>query len=183
MADVAAAAGPVSQPRPSDYLQAPPIGSCDSLLQNIAVAKAHKEAGNEAYGKKNIKRAIVKYHAALLCIKLCNPKEQPGTAIKAQVERLRADCYNNLAACLLLQPNCDYSRVIEYCSNTLRVLPKNTKAMYRKGVAHYHLRNYSLARQYLDDAKKLRKVPDEEIEHYLKLCIQATEKRSDGAEE
>ncbi|XP_077531495.1 tetratricopeptide repeat protein 9C-like [Haemaphysalis longicornis] len=183
MADVAAAADPVSEPRPSDSLQAPPIGGRDSLLQNITVAKLRKEEGNELYKNKKIKAAILKYHAALLCIKACNLKEEPGADVKDQLAQLRANCYNNLAACLLLQPSCDLHRVLEYTTNVLRVLPRNTKALFRKGVAHYRLKNYILARQYLEDAKQLRKAPDQEIEKYIQLCQEATQDKPAAAAE
>lgn len=183
MADVAAAADPVSEPRPSDSLHAPPIGGRDSLLHNITAAKQRKAEGNELYKNKKIKRAILKYHAALLCIKACNLKEEPGADIKDQLERLQADCYNNLSACLLLQPSCDLHRVLEYTANVLRVLPRNAKALFRKGVAHYRLKDYALARQCLEEAKARCKAPDQEIEKYIQLCREATHDKCAAATE
>lgn len=176
MADANAVVDPaVSEQQPGDDLKAPPIGGRNSLPKNVAVANARKQEGNDLYKKKQIRQAILKYHEALMCLK-ASPKEEPSSDIKEQVARLRANCYNNLAACLLLQPKCDYHRVVEYSNNVLRVVPNNAKALYRKGVAQYHLKNYSLARQYLDDAKRHCKAIDEDIEKYIQLCKEATEK-------
>lgn len=169
--------GQPSQPAPIDKRQR-------NTLQNFEHAKLCKQEGNELYNSQKIRPAIRKYHECLLYVRACqskydtavNPSPIPVcTEVKEQLDRLKADCYNNLAACLLLQPNCNYSRVVGYCDNVLRILPGNVKALFRKGVAHYHMGNYTTARSYLNDAKRLRKTPDEEITKYIKLCTEATE--------
>uniref|UniRef100_A0A023G4G0 Putative fkbp-type peptidyl-prolyl cis-trans isomerase n=1 Tax=Amblyomma triste TaxID=251400 RepID=A0A023G4G0_AMBTT len=169
--------GQTSQPALSEKRQ--------STVQNFEHAKVCKQEGNDLYYNHQIKPAIRKYHECLLYVRACqskydtavNPSPVPvSPEVKEELERLKADCYNNLAACLLLRPNCDYSRVVTYCDNVLRVLPGNVKALYRKGVAHYHMGNYTTARSYLNDAKRQRKTPDEEIAKYIKLCNEATER-------
>ncbi|KAK8782812.1 hypothetical protein V5799_015841 [Amblyomma americanum] len=148
-----------SQPTPS-------ARRYSNTIQNFEHAKVCKQEGNELYKSQMIKPAIRKYHQCLLYVRACqskydtavHPPPVPVNAeVKEQLERLKADCYNNLAACLLLQPNCDYTRVVTYCDNALRILPGNVKALFRKGLAHYHMGNYSTARGYFNDAKRQRK--------------------------
>lgn len=43
----------------------------------------------------------------------------------------------------------NYERVKEYSLKVLERQPENPKALYRAGVAAYHLRDYDQARQYL----------------------------------
>lgn len=46
----------------------------------------------------------------------------------------------------------NYERVKDYSLKVLERQPENTKALYRAGVAFYHLRDYDKARRYLLEA-------------------------------
>lgn len=58
-----------------------------------------------------------------------------------------------LAACLLQSELVNYERVKEYCLKVLSHQRDHFKAMYRAGIAFYHLGDYECALRYLREAK------------------------------
>ncbi|CAN7994882.1 unnamed protein product, partial [Ixodes hexagonus] len=140
------------------------------------------QEGNELYKGNNPRQALGKYHRCLLYIKaveekkrlpmMPEPQEVMPLQLKDEVMRMKADCYNNMAACLLQMPQCDNKKVITYCDLALAVNPSNVKAQYRKAVAHYNLANYDVATRILTDAKRLLKNPDANVNRYLELCAE-----------
>uniref|UniRef100_A0A673H7A4 Uncharacterized protein n=1 Tax=Sinocyclocheilus rhinocerous TaxID=307959 RepID=A0A673H7A4_9TELE len=56
-------------------------------------------------------------------------------------------------ACLLQSELVNYERVKEYCLKVLGHQQDHFKAMYRAGIAFYHLGDYECALRYLRDAK------------------------------
>jgi len=64
-------------------------------------------------------------------------------------------CFDGIfcfTACLLQTDNPSYEKVKLYCDNVLEVAPNNVKALYRRGVAAYHLRSPDDALIYLKQA-------------------------------
>lgn len=59
----------------------------------------------------------------------------------------------SLAACLLQAELVNYERVKEYCLKVLQKEGENFKALYRSGVAFYHLGDYNKALYYLKEAR------------------------------
>lgn len=57
------------------------------------------------------------------------------------------------SACLLQSELVNYERVKEYCLKVLGHQQDHFKAMYRAGIAFYHLGDYECALRYLRDAK------------------------------
>ncbi|MBN3284666.1 TTC9A protein, partial [Polyodon spathula] len=70
------------------------------------------------------------------------------------VENIEVECYNSLAACLLQMELVNYERVKVYCLKVLGKEGENFKALYRSGVAYYHLGDYHKALYYLKEAQK-----------------------------
>lgn len=62
-------------------------------------------------------------------------------------------CLLIVAACLLQSELVNYERVKEYCLKVLSHQRDHFKAMYRAGIAFYHLGDYECALRYLRDAK------------------------------
>lgn len=60
---------------------------------------------------------------------------------------------SSLAACLLQAELVNYERVKEYCLKVLKKEGENVKALYRSGVAFYHLGDYDKALYYLKEAR------------------------------
>ncbi|KAJ6667214.1 hypothetical protein lerEdw1_017192 [Lerista edwardsae] len=56
-------------------------------------------------------------------------------------------------ACLLQAELVNYERVKEYCLKVLKKEGENFKALYRSGVAFYHLGDYNKALYYLQEAR------------------------------
>lgn len=57
-----------------------------------------------------------------------------------------------LLACLLQMEPVNYERVKEYSQKVLERQPNNAKALYRAGVAFFHLQDYDQAQHYLQAA-------------------------------
>lgn len=57
-------------------------------------------------------------------------------------------------ACLLQMELVNYERVKEYCLKVLHKEGKNFKALYRSGVAYYHLGDFQKALYYLKESHK-----------------------------
>ncbi|KAA8581860.1 hypothetical protein FQN60_008600, partial [Etheostoma spectabile] len=83
--------------------------------------------GTQCYKDKKYREAIGKYHRALLEIK--------GLS------------------CLLQMELVNYERVKEYCLKVLHKEGKNFKALYRSGVAYYHLGDFQKALYYLKESQ------------------------------
>lgn len=158
--------------------------------EKIVNAQMYKNAGNDCYKTKDYRGAIGRYHRAILQLKGVGQSANLGRLLgiddghsldntltpqlHEQLQSLKMDCYNNLAACLLQQGEPNYKRISEYCDNVLEISPENVKASYRKGVALYHLGKY-------DDAEEILKHiynKDPAVKKYLSLCKQALAKQN-----
>ncbi|XP_054651670.1 tetratricopeptide repeat protein 9A isoform X2 [Dunckerocampus dactyliophorus] len=146
--------------------------------------------GTQCYKDKKYREAIGKYHRALLEIKgLCRvlgdpdvggskspspllaaiSKSSPLTEEqKGAMENAELECYNSLAACLLQMELVNYERVKEYCLKVLHKEGKNFKALYRSGVAYYHLGDFQKALFYLKESHK-QEPSDTNVVRYIQL--------------
>ncbi|CAG6002593.1 unnamed protein product [Menidia menidia] len=70
--------------------------------------------------------------------------------------------------CLLQSELVNYERVKEYCLKVLSHQRDHFKAMYRAGIAFYHLGDYECALRYLRDAKN-REPTDTNVLRYIQL--------------
>ncbi|CAI5763869.1 repeat 9A [Podarcis lilfordi] len=156
-----------------------------------------KSQGAQCYKEKKFREAIGKYHRALLELKgLLLAQEEDddvgdGDAAAAApsssssggggglgrsltgeqsqlLESIEIDCYNSLAACLLQAELVNYERVKEYCLKVLKKEGENFKALYRSGVAFYHLGDYNKALYYLKEARS-RQPTDTNVVRYIQL--------------
>lgn len=142
-----------------------------------------KTEGNAFYKEKNLRSAIRRYHSALLVLrgldsdlmsslKGFGPETPPLTPEQETLLRnIQVDCYNNLAACLLLKGGVDYSRVQEYSLRVLRWQPRNVKALYRAGVATLELGDAQTAKEYLTQASR-EQPNDVNVKKYLQRAEQ-----------
>ncbi|KAI6068508.1 Tetratricopeptide repeat protein 9A isoform X1 [Aix galericulata] len=71
-------------------------------------------------------------------------------------------------ACLLQAELVNYERVKEYCLKVLQKEGENFKALYRSGVAFYHLGDYNKALYYLKEARS-RQPTDTNVIRYIQL--------------
>ncbi|NXF18270.1 TTC9A protein, partial [Rhodinocichla rosea] len=150
----------------------------------IGRALDFKSEGAQCYKDKKFREAIGKYHRALLELKALllllsqEPAGQrpPAAAATAglseeqrqAVEAIEVDCYNSLAACLLQAELVNYERVKEYCLKVLQKEGENFKALYRSGVAFYHLGDFNKALYYLKEARS-RQPTDTNVIRYIQL--------------
>ncbi|CAH2328084.1 tetratricopeptide repeat 9A [Pelobates cultripes] len=144
-----------------------------------------KSQGSQCYKDKKYREAIGKYHRALLELKgLPGDRDCPGGTQtpaplpgqghlteeqRRAVESIEVDCYNSLAACLLQAELVNYERVKDYCLKVLNKEGENFKALYRSGVAFYHLGDYDKALYYLKEAKS-RQPTDTNVIRYIQLA-------------
>uniref|UniRef100_A0A8D3ADY0 Tetratricopeptide repeat protein 9A n=1 Tax=Scophthalmus maximus TaxID=52904 RepID=A0A8D3ADY0_SCOMX len=145
--------------------------------------------GTQCYKDKKYREAIGKYHRALLEIKgLCRVLGDPDAGTKSPacllptlsksttltdeqkgaMENAELECYNSLAACLLQMELVNYERVKEYCLKVLHKEGKNFKALYRSGVAYYHLGDFQKALYYLKESHK-QEPSDTNVIRYIQL--------------
>ncbi|KAM8948970.1 tetratricopeptide repeat protein 9A [Lycaon pictus] len=157
-------------------------GAAAEPAEFIRRAHEFKSQGAQCYKDKKFREAIGKYHRALLELKglLPAPGElerdspaapPPGRLSEEQsktVEAIEIDCYNSLAACLLQAELVNYERVKEYCLKVLKKEGENFKALYRSGVAFYHLGDYDKALYYLKEART-RQPTDTNVIRYIQL--------------
>uniref|UniRef100_A0A4W3KEY2 Uncharacterized protein n=1 Tax=Callorhinchus milii TaxID=7868 RepID=A0A4W3KEY2_CALMI len=73
-----------------------------------------------------------------------------------------------LESCLLQAELVNYERVKEYCLKVLKKERDNFKALYRSGVAYYHLGDYDKALHYLKEARD-RQPTDTNVIRYIQL--------------
>ncbi|XP_048394058.1 tetratricopeptide repeat protein 9A [Stegostoma tigrinum] len=149
-----------------------------------------KTQGNQCYKAKKFREAIGKYHRALLEMKgflAVTDPESSSSAVQVQppscgraplalteeerrlLETSEIECYNSLAACLLQAELVNYERVKEYCLKVLKKEGDNFKALYRSGVAYYHLGDYDKALHYLKEARN-REPTDTNVIRYIQLA-------------
>ncbi|XP_061734150.1 tetratricopeptide repeat protein 9B [Nerophis ophidion] len=158
------------------------VGEMD-METKIQKAVDFKAEGHRCYKEKKFREAIGKYHRALLQLKGTHVVD--GTtgsevnllsqaAAKLTEEQRRAvdnteiECYDSLTACLLQSELVNYERVKEYCLKVLSHQRDHFKAMYRAGIAFYHLGDYECALRYLKDAKS-REPADTNVLRYIQL--------------
>lgn len=142
-----------------------------------------KVEGHRCYKEKKFREAIGKYHRALLQLKgvhvgdnttgsEVNLLNQAAAKLteeqRSAVERTEIECYDSLTACLLQSELVNYERVKEYCLKVLEHQRDHFKAMYRAGIAFYHLGDYECALRYLRDAKN-REPTDTNVLRYIQL--------------
>ncbi|XP_009880795.1 PREDICTED: tetratricopeptide repeat protein 9A [Charadrius vociferus] len=80
------------------------------------------------------------------------------------------DALQNLycESCLLQAELVNYERVKEYCLKVLQKEGENFKALYRSGVAFYHLGDFNKALYYLKEARS-RQPTDTNVIRYIQL--------------
>ncbi|MFT7801741.1 tetratricopeptide repeat protein 9A-like [Arapaima gigas] len=174
----------VRQPPPP-----PPPPPHSELADLVKRALDFKTQGTQCYKDKKYREAIGKYHRALLEMKgLCRVLGDPDASSKSPscsalptgvkstltdeqrgaVENAELECYNSLAACLLQMELVNYERVKEYCLKVLRKEGENFKALYRSGVAYYHLGDFQKALHYLKESHK-QQPSDTNVIRYIQL--------------
>uniref|UniRef100_A0A4W3HC18 Uncharacterized protein n=1 Tax=Callorhinchus milii TaxID=7868 RepID=A0A4W3HC18_CALMI len=145
---------------------------CFALIRKAVGFQAE---GNRCYKTKRFREAIGRYHQAVLQLKAIGGGSQLNRTQSRLTEEQRGlietteiDCYDSLAACLLQSELVNYERVREYCLKVLGKQKDNFKAMYRAGIAFYHLGDYPSALRYLMEAKG-RDPADMNVSRYIHL--------------
>ncbi|XP_007909134.2 tetratricopeptide repeat protein 9B [Callorhinchus milii] len=143
--------------------------------EQIRKAVGFQAEGNRCYKTKRFREAIGRYHQAVLQLKAIGGGSQLNRTQSRLTEEQRGlietteiDCYDSLAACLLQSELVNYERVREYCLKVLGKQKDNFKAMYRAGIAFYHLGDYPSALRYLMEAKG-RDPADMNVSRYIHL--------------
>lgn len=80
-------------------------------------------------------------------------------------------------ACLLQSELVNYERVKEYCLKVLSHERDHFKAMYRAGIAFYHLGDYECALRYLRDAKNREPTGEKNCEELVTVFLFSCELR------
>lgn len=124
-----------------------------------------KEKGNDYFKKGLFELAAIMYDRILFNLEY-NHIFFGGEAIRQGDLMLAARL--NLAQVCLKQEK--YDCVKEYCDKALRLDKKNIKALYRRGLANYHMKHFDKSKQ---DFEKVLKLDPEntDAKKQLDLCI------------
>uniref|UniRef100_A0A8C0ZC32 Tetratricopeptide repeat domain 9 n=1 Tax=Cyanistes caeruleus TaxID=156563 RepID=A0A8C0ZC32_CYACU len=87
--------------------------------------------------------------------------------VLSRAPSLPRDCVA-FQTCLLQAELVNYERVKEYCLKVLQKEGENFKALYRSGVAFYHLGDFNKALYYLKEARS-RQPTDTNVIRYIQL--------------
>ncbi|XP_071963211.1 tetratricopeptide repeat protein 9C-like [Antedon mediterranea] len=155
-----------------------------SVAEKIMQADLYKTEGNTLYKQKEYRKAIGKYHRALLFIKSLQQKANPLTQMlqisdqfvisdemKEKMRIIEIGCYNNLSVCLLQGTQPNYDRIIEYSKFVTELDKKNVKAFYRQGLAYYYKHNFMASLESFNQAKQHSQgIIDPGIKKYIAKC-------------
>eukprot|EP00483_Globobulimina_turgida_P000743 UN00743 len=153
-----------------------------------------KNNGNACFKSGDLKGALKNYSRIFMhigmnpCMNMSqmmgqggNPNpatpQQKKDPLQQKTDELRLTAFNNMAAVYAKMNKWDDCK--EKCTRVLKVDDKNTKALFRRGMAHRKLNLYELARVDLEKAKGiLTNKKDAAIERELKL-LNRDEKNAD----
>lgn len=152
------------------------------IQEKLDKSLAFKDEGNDLYKAKEYKKAMRKYHNAIMYLKgidndlhgtpafLQTSSVDPNSEKKI-TEEMEKECiktnisvYNNLAACILANArdnsisNVDqeHEKVVKYTDIVLELDGENDKALYRKAQALKLLRDFSGARETFEKLKSVQ---------------------------
>jgi len=117
--------------------------------QKLEAAANKKEHGNKLFVDLDYVNAIRRYTQAL---ELLQSMFDVSPEQKEEANKLKVQCYLNLAGCLLKVEA--YQKAIENCKSALELDPENAKALFRRGQGYYELKEYDLAKVDLTQADK-----------------------------
>merc|ERR1712048_1011120 len=158
-------------------------------------ALALKDAGNTAFKEQDYKNALKHYSRIFMHIGMnpcMNMSQMTGQAqknpnlpqaskdpLQQKTDELRLTAFNNMAAVYAKMGKWDDCK--DKCTRVLKHDEKNTKALFRRGMAHRKLNLYEFSRADLIKAKNiLNNKSDAAIERELKL-LEKDEKSADKA--
>lgn len=120
--------------------------------EKLIIATHHKTTGNDHFKSKNYVMAARRYSKSLkYVISIGNDVVDSDDVVVCQ--DLKMACLNNLAACQLKLHL--YKHSITNSTKVLEVQPKNSKALYRRGIAYLQIKDFDLAEMDLLTAKEL----------------------------
>ena len=120
--------------------------------EKLSIATHHKTSGNDHFKSKNYVMAARRYSKSLkYVISIGYDVMDSDDAVVCQ--DLKMACLNNLAACQLKLHL--YKHSINNSTKVLEVQPKNSKALYRRGIAYLQIKDFDLAELDLLIAKEL----------------------------
>ncbi|XP_059171715.1 AH receptor-interacting protein-like [Physella acuta] len=130
-----------------------------------------REAGNEAYSKKNYEEAANKYAQALGMLEDLMLQEKPGDEDWKRLDEMKRPLLLNYSQCKLLTH--DYYPVITHTTDVLERDPDNIKALFRRGKAHAAVWNLKEAQKDFARVVEL----DSSLESAVKKELSSLEQR------
>lgn len=130
------------------------FSSKESVETVLSICKEVREIGNKLYKEKDFQRALDKYSKALRYLTSLKEDGDLEEDQEKEVDNGQAlSIYLNLAACKLqLQ---EYEDVIKDCDEALAISENNVKALFRKGQALVHTKDWENAEICLQKAATL----------------------------
>ena len=171
------------------------------IQEKLKTALAFKDEGNQLYKAKDFKKAMRKYHNAIMYLKgfdndvhgtpsflqaaSVDPNSDKKIPPEMEQECIKANIsiYNNLAACMLASQThnteADFEKVIKYTDIVLELDENNDKALFRKGQALRHIKAYDKAKETYEKLKSVQankgQTISKDVMNGLKECQEALE--------
>ena len=120
------------------------------FAEKIAAAQLFRDEGNSAFRSRKFDEALTAYKRAIVYLDYTVSEVDAENEL-ADTERCK--CYLNMAACTLEDEKLSSS--INYCRLALQLDPNNSKAFYRRGLAHLRRGDLEEAQTDLYKAMKL----------------------------
>jgi len=172
------------------------------IQEKLNQSLVFKDEGNNLYKAKEYKKAMRKYHNAILYLKgidndlhgtpaflqvaSVDPNSDKKITPELEKECIKANIsvYNNLAVCILANARDnststaeqEYEKVVKYADIVLELEAENDKALYRKAQALKLMRNFSSAREVFEKLKAVQeknRIFDKEVISGIKECQEA----------
>ncbi|EDO41747.1 predicted protein [Nematostella vectensis] len=144
----------------------------------VEVAEKLKVIGNEQFKQQKYEVAKKKYKKALRYLDEFQNSDMEDNAKK--MAAIALPCYLNSAACKLKLA--EYPSAIEDCNEALKLDANSAKALFRRGQANEHMKDYEEAMVDLQKASKLAPGDKGIINEMSKVCkLQEAKKQKDKA--
>ena len=137
--------------------------------ENLAEGKAYKEKGNKQFTDKVY--TLAEYYYMQGSDYLSNIPEK---ALTDDIKTLKLQLMTN--TCVVMNKQGKYAKAINQATDVLKLYPKNTKALYARGVAYQESKQYEEAKA---DMKELAELmpSDADIKYRLSVICEAIKQR------
>lgn len=121
--------------------------------QKFKLASHHKAKGVDLFKVGKHDYAFRRFSKALKYLILMLPSNNISESLLSEYNKLRVQCYSNLAACQMKAGSYEY--VVANCTKALCTEPNNVKCIFRRASAYLMLQNWDSCRSDIQEGLKI----------------------------